>query len=396
MNAFLAIAVAMTAIAIGCVLVPLLRPARSGSAAPLSNLHVLREQMGELDAAMANGSLAASDHAEASEELRRRVIQEGLHCTGHRPDRPQGLLAAVLALGVPLVAAGLYYHTGSPAALLVTDAPRAAEGPQHAISVADVSTLVQRLSDRLRQQPADADGWYMLARSYTAIGRYQDALGAYQRLLVLVPDDSAVLADYADVLATVQGGTLAGKPEEIVLRALQHNPQDVKALALAGSAAFQRGDLAAARTRWEQLLPLAPAGSVLHQGTLASLERLQRTAGDTAGAGIAGTVTLAPALQALVAPADLVFIVVRDAAGKGPPLAVQRITVAQLPFRFVLDDSHAMAPGAVLSGAREVLITARVSRSGSVMPSSGDPIGKAGPLPLNSRNIGLQIDRRIE
>ncbi|MBF6907378.1 tetratricopeptide repeat protein, partial [Acinetobacter baumannii] len=149
---------------------------------------------------------------------------------------------------------------------------------QHEISAADVSTLVERLAARMRANPADADGWYMLARTYTAIGRYQDAVLAYERLLVLVPDDSAVLADYADVLATVQGGSFAGKPELLVAQALKHDPQDVKALARAGSAAYQKGDMDAARRHWNAVLPLVPADTDLHRNTLASLARIQPSA----------------------------------------------------------------------------------------------------------------------
>ncbi|WBS00979.1 c-type cytochrome biogenesis protein CcmI [Pseudoduganella sp. SL102] len=409
---FLVIAVAMTAIAMGCVLYPLLRPAAARTGGTLDNLGVPREQVRELDAARRDGVLSAAAHAEAVDELRRRVNQESATPARQGTQGESRVLAGALALLVPLVAAGLYYHTGSPAALAVANPAAEKPAPQHEITTADVSTLVQGLAERMRRDPTDADGWYMLARSYTAIGRYADAVTAYRRLLVLVPDDAAVLADYADVLATVQGGTLSGKPESLVEQALQLEPNNVKALALAGNAAFQRGDFNGAGERWERILPLVPPGSALHQGTLASLAQVrQRTAaaaptqtpaekrpGQTAAAagGLTGTVSLAPELAGGAAPGDAVFIFARAAQGTRTPLAVQRTTVAQLPFRFRLDDSQAMAPGLELSGADRVIVTARISRSGSAMPAKGDLEGRSAAVPADARDIAVRIGERLE
>lgn len=405
---FVTIAVVMTAIALACVLRPLLRPAPMGETAMLDNLQVLREQARDLDVALRQGSLSTKAHAEAVEELHQRVKDETIQAARRAGPRESRFLAFALALLMPLVAAGLYYHAGSPAALVVAtpDAPRGSG--QHEITTADVSTLVQSLAERMRREPANADGWYMLARSYTAIGRYQDAVLAYERLLVLVSDDAAVLADYADVLATVQGGSLAGKPEALVAKALALEPKNVKALALAGNAAFQRGDFTAARQHWDRILLLVPVGSALHESTLNSLAQVQRRLGsDSAGVAMSqaapvraskleGTVTLSPALAAKVAPGDAVFIFARAVEGPRAPLAVQRITAAQLPFAFSLDDSQAMAPDLKLSAFDRVVVTARVSRSGSAVPAKGDLEGRSAPLRNNTRNIEVQIDTHID
>lgn len=408
MTMFLFVAVAMTALALGCLLYPLLRSSLASGSATTDSLQVLREQARELDLALKEGSLTAPVHAEARDELRRRVSEELAAPPKAHPDRQQRLLAGILALFIPVVAAGLYYHLGSPAALAVASQERDFGGPQHQISAADVSTLVQGLSDRMRREPANADGWYMLARSYTAIGRYQDAVLAYERLLVLVPDDSAVLADYADVLATLKGGSLEGKPEQLVLQALALNPKDVKALALAGNAAYQKGDAANARRHWEQLLHLTPGDSAIHQGTLASLASLKGRASPAGKAAVndapaprdatralTGTVTLAPELASEAAPGDTVFIFARAAKGPRAPLAVKRITVAQLPYTFALDDSQAMAPSLTLSSASEVVVTARVSRSGSATPVKGDLEGRSAAVRPDAQSLTVRIDSRI-
>jgi len=406
---FMVVALIMTAAALACVLYPLIRPTSTMSSSTLGIVQVLREQLRELDTMLQSGELTAAAHADATDELKRRVNEE----VGAAPslarvaDKQQKLLAALLTLVVPLVAAGLYYHAGSPAALVVAHPKAESQQPQHEISAADVSTLVQGLSDRLRENPGDADGWYMLARSYTAIGRYQDASTAYQRLLVLVPDDSAVLADYADVLATLQGGTLAGEPEKLILQALKHNPQDIKALALAGNAAFQRSDLAVARTYWEQLLPLVPEDSPIYQGTLASLAQvkggsdaksgaLPEKLGQKGPAGLTGVVSLSPALLATVKPSDPVFIFARAAIGPRTPLAVQRIIVSQLPYKFALDDAQAMSPDLKLSTVSQVVVTARISRSGTPTAAKGDLEGQTGVISSRMQGIQLQIGNIIE
>lgn len=406
---FMVVALIMTAAALACVLYPLIRPSSTMSSSTLDIVQVLREQLRELDTMLQSGALTAAAHADATDELKRRVNEE----VGAAPslarvaDKQQKLLAALLTLVVPLVAAGLYYHAGSPAALVVAHPEAESQQPQHEISAADVSTLVQGLSDRLRENPGDADGWYMLARSYTAIGRYQDASTAYQRLLVLVPDDSAVLADYADVLATLQGGTLAGEPEKLILQALKHNPQDIKALALAGNAAFQRSDLAVARTYWEQLLPLVPEDSPIYQGTLASLAQvkggsdaksgaLPEKLGQKGPAGLTGVVSLSPALLATVKPSDPVFIFARAAIGPRTPLAVQRIIVSQLPYKFSLDDAQAMSPDLKLSTVSQVVVTARISRSGTPTAAKGDLEGQTGVISSRMQGIQLQIGNIVD
>lgn len=399
---FVLAAIAMTAVALGFVIHPLLCATPKNMPSSADNLHVLRDQVRELQSALNDGTLSGAAHAEASEELARRVNTESVASKYSSTERPSRVMAGLIACIVPLIAAGLYNYAGSPAAIAVANPNSTISAPQHEITAADVSTLVQGLADRMRKDPTNADGWYMLARSYTAIGRYQDAVQAYQRLVVLVPDDSAVLADYADVLATVQG-SLSGEPEELVLQALKHNPGDIKALALAGNAAYQRGEIAAAQSHWRRLLPLVPRDSALYQGTVASLAEIDRkivggNSAKLAGAGTAGsesltgTVSIAPQLKAQIAPTDSVFIFARAAQGTRTPLAVKRLNASQLPFKFVLDDSQAMSPELKLSSATNVVVTARVSKSGSANRKPEDLEGQIGPIPSSSKDISLQID----
>jgi cytochrome c-type biogenesis protein CcmH len=135
----------------------------------------------------------------------------------------------------------------------------ATSGPQQ--PPADVEQMVERLAVRLQKQPDDARGWSTLAHSYYVLGRFAEAAGAYERLLALMPPDADTLADYADALAMAQGRSLAGKPMDLVRQALMLDPANWKALSMAGTEAFQRGDANAAIGFWSRARAVVPAES---------------------------------------------------------------------------------------------------------------------------------------
>jgi len=190
-----------------------------------------------------------------------------------------------------------------------------------------------------------------------------------------------------------------------VQRALQADPRNLKALALAGTHAFDQHDYKGAVKYWQQLMDVgAPDNELVRQiepGLAQARERAglpaqaQKTNGNAAnpapGASISGTVTLAPALARQASPDDTVFIFARDAQGSRMPLAILRKQVRDLPYRFTLDDSLAMSPAAKLSGAREVMLEARVSKSGQARAQAGDLSGQLGPIRPGAVALALEI-----
>ena len=189
---------------------------------------------------------------------------------GHLPAPPRARrTAAALTVAVPLAAAGLYTALGTPAALdagappgsaaVTVPSPAADAGHRGGgIGPTQVNAMVQRLADRLRQQPDDVDGWRMLARSHEKLGRFDEASRDYEQLERLLPNDAAVLTDHAVALAMSLGQRLDGEPERLIRRALRIDPRNVQALALAGSAAYEREDYAAAVAEWQKILALVP------------------------------------------------------------------------------------------------------------------------------------------
>jgi cytochrome c-type biogenesis protein CcmH len=202
-----------------------------------------------------------------------------------------------------------------------------------------------------------------------------------------------VLVDLADVLAMANGQRLAGEPEKLVERALQIDPQNLKALALAGSAAFERGNFARAAALWERMLPLVAADSEDARVVRENVAQARAKAG--AAVKLAGTVSLSPKLKGKAAPDDIVFIFARAAEGPRVPLAVLRKQVRDLPLSFSLDDSMAMAPGMNLSGFARVVVGARISKSGGAAPQPGDLQGASAVVANDAAGVKVVIDRVV-
>jgi cytochrome c-type biogenesis protein CcmH len=179
-------------------------------------------------------------------------------------------VAAVLFL--PLLAAGLYVVLGDPRGLqpvAEVSARNAPPGP------AQVEAMVAGLAKRLASQPDDAGGWRMLARSYETLRRFDQAADAYRHLLNLEPDNPDVLVDYAVVLGMTLNRSLAGAPEVYIQKALAIDPVHIQALALSGSAALERGDVAAAVRPWKKILALVPADSDVGRSIADNIARAQ-------------------------------------------------------------------------------------------------------------------------
>ncbi|MBK7333486.1 MAG: hypothetical protein IPI87_14605 [Betaproteobacteria bacterium] len=279
----------------------------------------------------------------------------------------------------------------------------------------EVVSMVERLAQRMKSDPSDPQGWLLLGRSWSALQRYQESADAYAEAVKRMPGNADALADWADALGMAQGRTLAGKPTEIIGQALAADPSHPKALALAATAAMERGDNKAAIRYWQSLLALVPPGSEDAQGIAATIVELggtpatgaspapapaasarpaaPPTEAPSAGSRITGRVEIAPALAARVPPDATLFVYARAAQGSRMPLAIVRRAARELPFEFALDDSMAMAPGATISSAREVVVEARVSASGSATAASGDLSGVSAAITPGTSGLRITIDR---
>jgi len=401
MTPFWLLAAALVAACMAVLLRPLLRerlPSRDGGAVAAGEVY--RAQLQELDADLQHGTLDAGQRSRAQDELGRRLLDDEAPVAAAADGGASRSvrLAALLLAAIPSAAILLYLQLGNPMALWHPGDP--ASGAGHELSNAQVEALVNQLAQRLRAEPDDAQGWYMLARSYAAMERPADAAAAYAKAVALVPDDAMLRADYADVLASVDGGSLQGAARVQIERALAIDPAQPKALALAASAALQRGDKPTAIALWDRLYRILPPDSQAAARVSASLAQARgatppaasATPSAAGAARVSGRVRLAGSLPRQPGAQETVFILARATEGSRMPLAVLRRKVGDLPLDFKLDDTLALQPDHRLSGHAQVTIEARVSSSGDATPSPGDLIGRAGPLPVGSTGVELVID----
>jgi len=391
----------------------------------------LRQALQQLQQAHASGALDAAAYEASKAPLERQLVAAVMAAPTAPVAAAQVGPSAAPRIGVRLgaIAAALvvliggigYAWTGSPAQLSRSPAAAAvaaAASPDAASPAADfsreqVEAMVARLAARMQEQPDDATGWAMLGRSYAALGQAPQALAAFERALKLKPDDASTLADYADASAVQNGGTLEGEPLKLIERALTSDPTHVKALVLAGTAAFNREDYAGAVAFWERAVEVGPADSGLvemarggiaearERGKLpaaaqASAAKPAPTPALSAASAVSGRVSLAPAMQGRVQPEDTVFVFARPANGSRMPLAILRLQVKDLPATFTLDDSLAMSPAARLSGAGTVVVGARISKSGQAMPQRGDLEGLSSPVPVGSAGVSVVIASDVQ
>jgi len=400
-TAFVVVAALLVAAALAWLLPPLLKP-RSSVAADRArmNLEVVRDQLAEAQTDHQRGVLSAEQFGSTRAELERRVLEEaGGDVDASMPaanTSRRRLTAIVVAVIFPLAAGLLYWQLGNHIAF----DPAAQRPAGQQFTAEDVERMVASLAQRLEKEPDNSEGWAMLARSYYLTKRFADSSRAYERLAQLQPDNAAVLADYADALAMASDRRISGKPIEIARRALKLEPRQPKALAMAAAEAFDRKDYPSAIGYWERLRAVLPPETELAKSIDVNIAEA-RTLGKSgplqkkAAGSIMGTVRLGASLASKAASGETVFVFARAADNKGPPLAVIQLKVSELPAKFTLDDSRAMTPQRKLSDAKQVVVGARVSKSGRPTASKGDLEGLSKPMKPGARDVTIVIDRVV-
>jgi cytochrome c-type biogenesis protein CcmH len=401
MSTFLIAAAALLAVCLALLARPWWRRAAPDRASRRDlNTTIYRDQLLELDRDRASGQLAEADHQTARAEIQRRLLEDAAQDDTQlvAPAHSRRTLVALL-VALPLLGAGLYTWLGNPAAI-----NQAARGD---FSQRDIEKMVAGLAAKLESEPDNLQGWAMLARSYKTMRRTAEAERAYEKAMPLVEQDPQLLADYADLLAS-KTGDLAGRPEELIAKALKLDPDNLQSLWLAGTAAFNRADYAKAVQHWQRAQRQLPPESEDARMLANIVEEAKQKMGTRKGAspvatkpaavapGIRGRVELAAALKAQAAPSDTVFIAAKEAGGPPMPLAAKRVRVADLPMDFSLDDADSLMPNRPLSSAKSIQIEARVSKSGDAISRPGDLKGSIGPVKPGAKGLRLTIDKVVQ
>ena len=403
--AFALLAALLVLAVLAILLPPLWRAPRTTSAVDRrqANLEIFRDQLAELESDRSEGSLAPADFDQAKSELQRRLLDEvndGQAQTSAQVSGGGRKTALALLIALPLAATAGYALLGRPEALEPLST-------QARVSPQQIEEMLVKLEARLKTSPDDSKGWVMLARSYKALGRYAESGEAYGHAAALVNDDPALLADYAEVLAQV-AGSLEGRPLELLGRALKLDPNDGQSLFLTGAAASERNDFAAVADLWGRLLAQLDPASEEAKSIEAAVAKARQIVAQKGGAGvdakpagqaavsaeaIGGEVTISGKIASQAKPDDLLFVFARADEGSRMPLAVLRLSVADLPFAFRLDDAMALPGGKKISEFAKVTIEARIAKAGKAQTSSGDLFGSIKGVTPGSQNVKLVIDQ---
>lgn len=383
------------------------------------NTTIYREKLAELVSERDEGVLSEADYREAHAELERRLIEDTRNDAGAQSitggtEKRAVKTVFMLLLLIPLFTVPLYLLLGKPAALDAATAPPPVEGDA-ASTMAHLNQMAEKLVEQLEQNPDNPKNWVMLGRIYKALGRYDDADQAYQHAGAEANAEPALVLERVELALDRNNGRIEGAALAMLNGLLEREPGNLRAKFFAGYGAFSRGDYQAAIGYWEPMLKQVEAGSQDAQNLAAGIAEARSRLGSgaasmpqadasaalpEAAAGkevnskvIIGKVSLAPALAGKTSPSDPVFIFARATQGTSMPLAAIRVTVADLPLEFTLDDSLSMSPQAKLSLFKTVRLEARVAKSGDVAAKPGDLVGSIEPVKVGSTGLALTIDR---
>jgi cytochrome c-type biogenesis protein CcmH len=393
MTSFLIPAVLLLILVLVLLLRPLFFPAKeSATSRRQMNAAIYREELDKLEADRLAGRVDSANYDQTHAEMRQRLFQD----TDEADDlavlgSPKKTIIGI-CLFVALLSSGIYYYLGE--ANRISD-----KSAEQSMTQESVEKMVAEFAAKMEKDPDNLKGWAMLARSYRILGRNTDAANAYARAGSFVDGDPQLLADYADVLASNANGSFAGKPQELINKALILDPNNLLALWLSGTAAFNAQNYRAAVQTWEKLAKQLPpdtdearaiAASIAEARSKGGLPSVVTSAMSTQG--ISGQVGISSDLQSKVQAGDTLMVIARK-PGERMPVAVLRTAVTAFPMNFVLNDASAMSPNALISQLPEVSVEVRISKTGMAMPESGDLIATPKTIKVGTNNIRLMINQ---
>ncbi len=411
-------AVLCVAVALAFVLPPLLRkkPIVAKAARRDINIAVYRDQMKEMEADRTSGLLSDAQFQAGKLELESRLAEDALT----KVDVSMAPVASrrlgfTLAGVLPVAAFGIYFLLGNPLSLTaIAEAqanppvmpPTAGGQGEH-----DIMQMIQKVEERTKTDPNDVTAWVLLGKTYAAVGHWPEALHAYEKAIKLKPDVPAVMTGYAEALAISRNRVLKGEPIQMVLQALEKDPNDIKGLELAAISAFQEQNFAQAAFYFKHLHKQLPPDSPyaqdvleaqkeankLARGAMTGMDNLADATAEPGKAAkpaltIRGVVDIAPELKAKLNDSDVVFLFARSAGG-GAPVAALRSTAVKFPLDFELSDAMAMNADNKLSNFKEVNLSVRVSKSGDPMGTTGDLEGVLSAIKVGSKDVKLMINK---
>lgn len=409
---FWIVTIGLLLLALLILVLPILRaqPVDKSDNRQQQNIDIAKDKKVALDLQLSQGELKQEEYDNALHDLQTALAID-LENVESKGSGQQGSWAVwILVAVVPLLSFGMYFQIGEYRVIVN---PSIAQAPgthstqvQNQKSNLSMDDVLELLKKRLLDNPDDAQGWYVFGTTLMAQQKYDEAVTAFQSTLDLVGEQPGVLFSMADALATLNGGLMRGEPEQLVKRGLAVEPMDPTGLWLNGLAAEQRQEYKIAHVSWTQLLPLIqndPASSAEVGRLIKALEQRDPQLAAMAptpseapvGRMLSVSVNLSEQFRQEVAPDDLVFVYAKAMSGPPMPLAVKRLKVRDLPAEVTLSDSDAMIPSMKLSSFEQIVLGARISKSGNPVAQPGDLFVEIEGVNSSNppKNLVLSIDQ---
>lgn len=368
------------------LLIPLLRGRRAQAEEDRTALNVAlyQERLAELTAQRTAGTLSSAQFEAGQAEAARELLADTEGTGGTISRRLGRALPLVVALALPVLAFGLYWHWGASQELMALQRQPSIE------------QMTERLEQAVKDNPQAAEAWYYLGRIYMGNGDAARSAMAFEHAARAADRAPELLGLWAQALYFAAGKQWSPQIQAITDEALQADPNEATSLGLLGIAAFEEKRFADAIRFWQRLAAQLPADDPVRDSIQAGIERareqlqadgreLPESVAVQSAAQIRVAVDLAAEVKAQVQPGDSVFVFARAVSGPPMPLAVKRLTVAELPATVILSDSDAMMEQMKLSGFAQIELLARVSRTG--VATAGEWIGRSQPLASNSTEL---------
>ena len=385
------------------------------------NIFIAKEQLKELETRFEKGEIDQVAYQSTRDEIEQSLfsdVEGGDLVSQHGSKKPSVVASILIALLIPVIAVSVYLKVGNPTFTSNIDSKKAAASalkdrvPRNADGTPDIDTMVTRLQKKMDKNPDNAKGWYMLGRSYMVLKRYPEATKSFESSLRIKSDSVEIMLALADSIAMMNQGNLSGRSRDLVNKALELEPSNLTALWLGGMAARQQGKYAIAVDRWKKVLAqisdpnekkeveslITEAISQLPDEQKEQLTTAVNTDTSVAekkpqlsGKGIKLSISLSDKMTAKVSPTDFVFVYAKAMSGPPMPLAAAKIQVKDLPTEITLTDEMAMMPSLKLSSFPEVVVGARVSKSGQPISQNGDLFTEKKSIKLGME-VALVID----
>jgi cytochrome c-type biogenesis protein CcmH len=431
---FWVLTVLMLLIAIGLLVLPLLKARQySPLAYKESNLKINDEKIKELDLDLQEGRIDQLFYKAAREELDRELLIDipdvskenaALHYTNAASRHPA--LALVISVFVPMLALLLYLDLGMHNASDETFV--ASQSQETSAKQPSIDDMTRKLEAKIEKEGGTVEEWIMLGRSHKYLGNNQQAANAFAVALEQDTENAQLMLERAEVLALSNDRVFTEDARALVFKAYELDPENPNSLWFIGVAEYQQGNYRQSIKHLVKLLPMAGGEEEVMKSIVtivaksrqalldagedvpeleqmlgieqmkADAKAVEATKDASAPAADSATtlsvaVDVSDKVRGQFNESDVVFVYAKAKQGPRMPLAVARLTLAELPLTVTLDDNMAMVEGMNLSAFDQLVVSARVTRTGSAIAQSGDYIGQ---LDVTDKSADVTLNIEID